>query len=161
MPRFTHHIFVCCNQRPAGSPRGCCDPEGSERLRNAFKAEVKRRGLEASVRANASGCLDQCECGPTMVIYPEGIWYGRVTLEDVARIIDQTIVRGQLLPDLLIPDDVLNTRKGFVRRSGPSCDGCETGEPGELTWPRAAGLGREAAGLWQTGGWSGEALPLR
>ena len=115
MAQFTHHIFVCCNQRPAGSPRGCCNPDGSERLRSLFKAEVKKRGLDPLVRANVAGCLDQCECGPTVVIYPQAIWYGGVKPEDVARILDETVIGGRILEDLRIPDEVLNSKRG---RSG-------------------------------------------
>lgn len=110
MPKFTHHIFVCCNRREPGHSRGCCDPDGSEVLRNAFKAELKRRGLAPQVRANRAGCLDQCELGPTVVIYPQTIWYGKVSVEDVARIVEETIERGIVLEDLLIPDEMLNTK---------------------------------------------------
>ena len=110
MPRFTHHIFVCCNQREPGHPRGCCDPEAREALRSAFKVELKRRGLTPEVRANRAGCLDQCELGPTVVIYPQQIWYGHVTVADVPRIIEETIQGGRLLDDLVISDDWLNTK---------------------------------------------------
>jgi (2Fe-2S) ferredoxin len=111
MPNFTHHVFVCCNQRPPGG-RCCCDPEGNEKLRDCFKKEIKRRGLAPLVRANKSGCLDQCELGPTVVIYPQGIWYGGVKLEDVPRIVEETIIGGRVLEELLIPDDQLNTKAG-------------------------------------------------
>ena len=110
MPRFTSHIFVCCNRRPEGHPRGCCDPDGSEALRNAFKAEVKRRGLGPTVRANSAGCLDQCELGPTVAIYPQQIWYGGVSIDDVGRIVEETVVAGKVLEDLLIDDQWLNTK---------------------------------------------------
>jgi len=111
MPKFTCHLFVCCNRREPGHSRGCCDPEGSEKLRELFKKELKRRKLGPLVRANKAGCLDQCELGPTVVIYPQAIWYGGVTPEDVPRIIDETIVGGRVLPDLLIPDEKLNSLK--------------------------------------------------
>src|SRR5205085_5454786 len=78
MPKFTHHIFVCTNQRPPESPKGCCDPTRSGMLHLAFKKEVAARGLKAQVRANRAGCLDQCEHGPTVVIYPDAVWYGGV-----------------------------------------------------------------------------------
>jgi (2Fe-2S) ferredoxin len=120
MSAFTHHIFICCNQRSPDHTRGCCDPGGSEQLRNAFKAEVKRRGLNPLVRANKAGCLDQCELGPTVVIYPQGIWYGNVQMEDVSRIIDETIVGGNVLDDLLIADESLNTKGETIRPA--SCD---------------------------------------
>ena len=110
MPKFTSHIFVCCNQRAPGHRRGCCDPEGSEALRERFKAELKRRNLSPLVRANKAGCLDQCELGPTVVIYPQQIWYGHVTPHDVPRIIDETIVSGRVIEDLLIGDRDLNAQ---------------------------------------------------
>ena len=111
MPTFSNHIFVCCNQREPGHSRGCCDPDGSEALRSCFKAELKRRNLGPLVRANESGCLDQCELGPTVVIYPQEIWYGHVRLEDVPRIIEETVIGGRVLADLLIPDSALNAMK--------------------------------------------------
>ncbi len=110
MAAFTHHVFVCCNQREAGHPRGCCDPAGSEALRECFKKELKARGLNPEVRANSAGCLDQCELGPVVVIYPQAIWYGGVTPADVPRIVEQSIVRGEVLPDLLISDAALNAK---------------------------------------------------
>jgi (2Fe-2S) ferredoxin len=110
MPKFTCHLFICCNRRDPGS-RKCCDPDGSEALRERFKTELKKRNLGPLVRANKAGCLDQCELGPTVVIYPQQIWYGGVTLDDVPRIIEETVVAGRILSDLLIPDDRLNTKK--------------------------------------------------
>lgn len=94
MPYFSHHIFVCTNTRPSGHPRGSCNPDGSGSLRERFVEGVKRRGLKATVRANAAGCLDQCEHGPTVVVYPEGIWYGKVQASDVDEILDAHVVGG-------------------------------------------------------------------
>lgn len=108
MPAFTHHIFICTNQRSPGHRRGCCDPDGSSSLRSAFKAEVKRRNLNPLVRANSAGCLEQCEHGPTVAIYPQGIFYGNVTEADVPRIIEETVVHGRVLDDLLIASECLN-----------------------------------------------------
>lgn len=108
MPPFTHHIFVCSNQRSPEHRRGCCDAEGSDALRNAFKAEVKSRKLGPLVRANSAGCLDQCEHGPVVSIYPQGIFYGNVTLDDVSRIIEETVIQGRILDDLKIADACLN-----------------------------------------------------
>lgn len=111
MPAFTHHIFICTNQRPDGHPRGCCDPQGSGALREAFKKEVACRNLKPLVRANQAGCLDQCELGPTVAIYPQGIFYGGVTVQDVPRIIEETVIGGRVLEDLLIPAEYLNNPK--------------------------------------------------
>ena len=104
MPKFTSHIFVCCKS-------GSCDRDGKEKLRSAFKKELKHRKLTPAVRANSAGCLDQCDLGPTVVIYPQAIWYGGVSVDDVPRIIEETIIGGRVLEDLLIPDDKLNCKK--------------------------------------------------
>ncbi len=119
MPAFTHQIFVCGNVRKADHPRGCCDPDGRQSLREAFKNELKRARLGPLVRANHTGCLEQCEHGPTVVIYPQGIWYGRVTSDDVPRIVARTIVGGEVLDDLLIADSCLNNPDCPHRRPQP------------------------------------------
>jgi (2Fe-2S) ferredoxin len=110
MPEFTHHIFVCCNQRAAGHRRGCCDPTGNEELRNALKAEVASRGLRPLVWATKSGCLDQCEHGPVVAIYPQGVFYGHVTQDDVTRIVEETVLGGRVIEELQIAPDCLNNR---------------------------------------------------
>jgi (2Fe-2S) ferredoxin len=69
-----------------------------------LKSELKKRGLSHMVRANNAGCLDACEHGVSMVIYPEGIWYGGVKKEDIEEIIDRTILNGEVIQRLLIPD---------------------------------------------------------
>ncbi len=109
MPKFICHLFVCCNRREPGG-RKCCDPEGNEELRERFKVELKKRKLGPLFRVNKAGCLDQCELGPTVVLYPQEIWYGGVKPEDVPRIIDETVIGGRVLPDLLIPDEKINCR---------------------------------------------------
>jgi (2Fe-2S) ferredoxin len=109
MPRLERHIFICCNQREPGHARGCCDPQGQAELQGLFKKKLAQRGLKAAVRANKAGCLDQCEHGPNLVVYPEGVWYGRVTPGDVDEIIESHIVGGKPVARLLIPESCLNT----------------------------------------------------
>jgi (2Fe-2S) ferredoxin len=109
MPKFSHHLFICGNRRSPDHPRGCCDPEGSGWLQAALKAQLAKHGLQLRVRANKAGCLDQCEHGPTVVIYPQEIWYGNVRREDVPRIVEKTVLGGEVLSDLLIPDELRNT----------------------------------------------------
>ncbi len=92
--RYRHHVFVCENRRPDDDPRGCCAAKGSEAIRDALKAEIHRRGLKQEVRANGAGCLDSCAEGPTIVVYPEGVWYGRVRVEDVPEIVESHLVNG-------------------------------------------------------------------
>jgi|SRR6476646_8224134 (2Fe-2S) ferredoxin len=109
MPKFESHIFICCNQRPEGHPRGCCDPVGQAGLQLLFKQKLAARGLKGRVRANKAGCLDQCEHGPNLVVYPDGIWYSHVTPADVDEIIDSHIVGGKPVDRLITPDSCLNT----------------------------------------------------
>jgi (2Fe-2S) ferredoxin len=104
MSRYQRHVFVCINERPPGHPKGCCFEKGSAAIRDALKAELQKRGLSGIVRANNSGCLDACEFGVSLVIYPDGIWYGGVKKEDVAEIVDRTIVDGEVIQRLLVKD---------------------------------------------------------
>ena len=108
MAKFEKHIFVCTNQRPDGHPRGCCDPTAQGELHKLFKTGLAKRGIKGRVRANKAGCLDQCELGPTVVVYPEAVWYGGVTAADVDEILDAHIVGGRPVDRLVIPDDKLN-----------------------------------------------------
>ncbi len=109
MPPFARHLFVCGNAREPGHPRGSCDPVGGAALHKLFKQAVADRGLQRTVRANKSGCLDQCEHGPTVVVYPEGVWYGRVTADDVAEIVDQHLLRGEPVERLRLADGCINS----------------------------------------------------
>ena len=60
------------------------------------------------MRANKSGCLEQCEHGPTVAIYPQGVFYGNVSLNDVSRILEETVIAGRVVEDLRIADECLN-----------------------------------------------------
>lgn len=107
-------------------------------MRNAFKAEVSKRKLAPLVRANSAGCLEQCEMGPTVVIYPQGIWYGHVQLSDVNRILDETVIGGRILEDLLIPDACLNNGKCADRNPETRDGACESCQRGVASAPSAA-----------------------
>ena len=112
---YRRHVFCCVNTRAPGHPRGCCSAKDSVKLRAHMKARAKQRGL-ADVRINASQCLDRCEFGPTMVIYPEGIWYAPRTVADVDEIIETHLVGGgrverlMLMPDQPFPDEADGAR---------------------------------------------------
>ena len=101
--KLKKHIFVCTNEREPGHKRGCCKDKGSESLVKLFKEELKGAGLSKEVRAQRSGCLDVCEFGPAIVVYPEGVWYGSVRPEDVKEIVDSHIAQGKVVERLKIP----------------------------------------------------------
>ena len=103
MPLFYKtHIFCCTNKRDDANPRGCCASKGAERLRNYIKDRCKELGIEKT-RVNSAGCLDRCELGPTMVIYPEGVWYRMDTIEDAEEIIQQHVLQGKRVERLALP----------------------------------------------------------
>ena len=101
---YRRHVFCCVNKRAPGHPRGCCSAKDSVKLRAHMKARAKQRGL-SDVRINASQCLDRCEFGPTMVIYPEGVWYAVKTVADVDEIIETHLVKGGRVERLMLTPD--------------------------------------------------------
>lgn len=104
IPFYDIHVFSCINQRPADHPRGCCAGKGSVELQEYMKQKVKSLGL-GSVRTNKSGCLDRCELGPVMVIYPQGAWYTYATEQDIDEIIDKHILGGERVERLALAVD--------------------------------------------------------
>ncbi|MFA5805015.1 MAG: (2Fe-2S) ferredoxin domain-containing protein [Melioribacteraceae bacterium] len=104
MSRFEKHIFICENKREAGHPKGCCADKGSVEIRELFKKRLKELGLNTKVRANSSGCLDACAFGPSVVVYPEQIWYGGIKIEDVEEIIQSHIINNRPVERLFIKE---------------------------------------------------------
>jgi (2Fe-2S) ferredoxin len=96
--RFEKHIFICANQKAEG--KACCGVEKGMAIVEKFREVLAEKGLKAKVRAQRSGCLDACTKGPALVIYPEGTYYGGVTLDDVSRIVEQHIVANTIVEDL-------------------------------------------------------------
>lgn len=109
MPKFEKHIFICTNHREPGHERRSCDPENKGELLKSFKTALSLRGIKGSVRANKAGCMDQCEHGPTVVVYPEAVWYGHVTKGDIDEIIESHIIGNKPVERLIIPDECLNS----------------------------------------------------
>ena len=99
--KYDYHVFFCTNVRSSGHPRGCCASKGSLKLRNIMKAKVKQLGIKR-VRVNVAGCLDRCEEGPSVVIYPEGAWYSVKTVADVEYLISFHLKEGNMVKRLLM-----------------------------------------------------------
>ena len=102
MPFYEHHIFCCTNQRDATDKRGCCAGKDAVALRDYMKSRVKEAGIR-KVRVNNAGCLDRCELGPCMVIYPSGVWYSCKTKEDVDEVIREHLQGGKIVERLRLP----------------------------------------------------------
>ncbi len=92
--KYDKHIFICTNQRVNSERSSCGEAHGLE-LVAAFKKLIKDLGLNATVRAQKSGCLETCELGPSVVVYPEGVFYGKVKLSDVEEIVNSHIFNNE------------------------------------------------------------------
>jgi (2Fe-2S) ferredoxin len=99
---YSHHVFFCLNERNDG--RECCASQNATKLQEYAKAKVKSLGLagEGRVRINKAGCLDRCEHGPVIVVYPEAIWYTLVDEHDVDEIVESHLGRGIPVKRLMI-----------------------------------------------------------
>ena len=109
MAPFERHVFVCQNARPADAPRVSCTADGKSELLPQLKKFAKAAGLEGAIRINKAGCLDQCEHGPVMVVYPEAVWYGHVQPEDAEEIVAEHLVGGRPVERLRLADECINT----------------------------------------------------
>lgn len=78
-------------------------------MREALKDWVRRHGLHRSVRVNVAGCLDQCEHGITVVVYPEAVWYGFVSQRDVQEIVESHLLEGRVVERLRLPESCINS----------------------------------------------------
>lgn len=101
-PRYKYHVFFCINQRENGKP--CCADKGSVAMREYAKERVKALGLAGAgkVRINQAGCMDRCAEGPTIVVYPEGVWYSYANRNDIDEIIEEHLVNGRPVERLRI-----------------------------------------------------------
>ena len=101
-PFFERHVFFCMNQREDGRP--CCGERGAATAQKHAKRRIKELGLNGpgKIRINQAGCLDRCEEGPVLVVYPEGTWYTYVDTSDIDDIIDSHLVGGKVVDRLKI-----------------------------------------------------------
>ena len=102
MTYYRRHVFFCCNQREA--PEACCNNHGSADMQAYAKQRIKELRLDGKgkVRINKAGCLDRCDEGPVLVVYPEAVWYTYVDRHDIDEIIESHIVHGRIVERLRI-----------------------------------------------------------
>jgi (2Fe-2S) ferredoxin len=100
---YQRHIFFCLNERKNGD--ACCAQLKAQEAFDHCKALVKQSALDGpgKVRVNKAGCLDRCAAGPVAVVYPEGVWYSYVDLQDVEEIVHSHLRDGQVVERLLTP----------------------------------------------------------
>ena len=102
MSYYKHHVFFCCNQREPGE--ACCNNHGAAEMQTYAKERVAALKLKGKgkVRVNKAGCLDRCDEGPVIVVYPEAVWYTYVDREDIDEIIDEHLVHGRVVERLKV-----------------------------------------------------------
>ncbi|HEY6095758.1 MAG TPA: (2Fe-2S) ferredoxin domain-containing protein [Gallionellaceae bacterium] len=103
MSYYQKHVFFCTNQRAEGET--CCNNLGAQRLRDYAKDKVKALGISNAqnrIRINSAGCMDRCDYGPVMVVYPEAVWYTYVDESDIDEIIESHLKNGKVVERLKI-----------------------------------------------------------
>lgn len=102
MSHYKNHVFFCTNDRDDG--RVACNQCGAQKARDYVKKRCKALGLSGpgKARINTAGCLDRCELGPVIVIYPDETWYTYVDHDDLDEIIDRHLVKGEIVDRLLV-----------------------------------------------------------
>lgn len=103
MSFYDKHVFFCTNQREDGS--ACCNNHGAQQARDYMKNKVKELGISSrqnNIRINSAGCMNRCELGPVIVVYPESIWYTYKNDSDLDEIIEQHLKHGRIVERLKI-----------------------------------------------------------
>lgn len=106
MPRPKKHVFVCVQNRPAGHPRPSCGQKNCAEVAEEFYRQQQERQLFNQIQITTTGCLGPCGEGPSVLVYPEGVMYGRVTKADVAEIFDEHLLKGHPIDRLLMPKEL-------------------------------------------------------
>lgn len=99
--KFEKHVFICINERKNSERKSCGEANGMA-LVNEFKKLVKEKNLKSSIRAQRAGCLDACDFGPSVVVYPEGTYYGGVKVGDVAEIVESHLINNIPVTRLIV-----------------------------------------------------------
>ncbi|MEP7168465.1 MAG: (2Fe-2S) ferredoxin domain-containing protein [Bacteroidota bacterium] len=99
--RFTKHVFICTNERKNSDRKSCGEATGME-LVHEFKKLIKEKGFKGIIRSQRAGCLDACDFGPSVAVYPEGIFYGGVRLSDVEQIVNDHLINDKPVERLII-----------------------------------------------------------
>ncbi len=102
MSYFKHHVFFCCNQRSEGE--SCCNNLGATAAQTYAKDRIAQLGLKGkgNIRINKAGCLDRCDDGPVLVVYPDETWYTYIDKDDIEEIIQEHLIHGRVVERLKI-----------------------------------------------------------
>ena len=90
------HVLVC-----GGTG---CTSSGSPKIQDAFNQEIEKNGLGEEVKVVQTGCFGLCALGPVVIIYPDGTFYSNVTVDDVAEIVSEHLLKGRVVERLVYND---------------------------------------------------------
>lgn len=102
MVKLKYHIFICTSCRINGQQKGLCYTKESVDIVTKFMEVIEDYNLSSEVMITNTGCFGICDKGPIVVIYPEGIWYGNLTEENVEQIVEDHIMNGLPVEELRI-----------------------------------------------------------
>jgi len=106
MPKPEKHVFICVQNRPQGHPRGSCGEKGCAAVGEKFMDEVQKRMLFDKIAVTSTGCLGPCTTGPSVLVYPEGVMYGGVTVEAVDEIFEKHLIGNEPVESLMVPKEI-------------------------------------------------------
>lgn len=115
-------VFVCTNERPDVHPKGSCIARGSAEVLGLFRDLQGEKDL-THFKVVATGCLEPCLAGPTVVVYPDNVWYGGVTLDDVEKIIDEHLVGNKPVEFLMLDDEDFERSQRAAKEAPPTISG--------------------------------------
>ena len=95
--KYDTHIFVCSNQKAEG--KKCCGEAFGLEMVQRLRERIKEAGLPIQIRVQRAGCLDVCALGPALVVYPEGVFYGGLTLAAIDQIVDRHLKNGEIVSE--------------------------------------------------------------
>lgn len=97
---YRSHVLIC-----GGTG---CTSSGSMNIEQAFHQELEKHHLANEVKIVRTGCFGLCEAGPIVIVYPEGTFYSHIKVEDVARIAEEHLLKGEIVSDLLFKESVVD-----------------------------------------------------
>lgn len=102
MQKPDYHLFICSSSRMNGQQKGFCYSKASVEIIQKFLEEIEERGLTDQIMVTNTGCMGICAQGPVAVVYPEGVWYKELTVDDVPEIVESHFENGKKVERLEI-----------------------------------------------------------